>query len=139
MNDSRAEYGDIIDLPHHQSDKRAHMSLHDRAAQFAPFAALRGYDDEITETARTTEARIELSAEKTEELNEKLKLIASDINQTPEVSITYFKPDNKKSGGAYITETGFVRRIDEIEKIFIFTDDRKININDIYEIKIDKS
>ncbi|MBR3738807.1 MAG: hypothetical protein IKN26_08760 [Eubacterium sp.] len=139
MNDSRAEYGDIIDMPHHQSDKRAHMSLHDRAAQFAPFAALRGYDDEITETARTTEARIELSAEKTEELNEKLKLIASDINQTPEVLITYFKPDNKKSGGAYITETGFVRRIDEIEKIIIFTDDRKININDIYEIKINKS
>ncbi|MBR4240798.1 MAG: hypothetical protein IKR97_01100 [Eubacterium sp.] len=139
MNDSRAEYGDIIDLPHHQSDKRAHMSLHDRAAQFAPFAALRGYDDEITETARTTEARIELSAEKTEELNEKLKLIVSDINQNPEVSITYFKPDNKKSGGAYVAETGFVRRIDEIEKIIIFTDDRKININDIYEIKINKS
>ena len=134
MNDSRAEYGDIIDMPHHQSDKRAHMSLHDRAAQFAPFAALRGYDDEITETARTTEARIELSAEKTEELNEKLKLIVSDISQTPEVLITYFKPDDKKSGGAYITETGFVRRIDEIEKIIIFTDDRKININDIYEI-----
>ena len=139
MNDSRAEYGDIIDLPHHQFDKRAHMSLHDRAAQFAPFAALRGYDDEITETARTTEARIELSAEKTEELNEKLKLIVSDINQNPEVSITYFKPDNKKSGGAYVAETGFVRRIDEIEKIIIFTDDRKININDIYEIKINKS
>jgi len=138
MSDARIEYGDIIDLPHHQSEKRAHMSLHDRAAQFAPFAALRGYDDEITETARTTDSRIELSAEETERLNEKLNSLICNIKQTPEVSITYFKPDDRKSGGEYVTVTGKLRRIDEAKKVVIFTDEKEIYIEDIYEIKTEK-
>ena len=134
MSDARIEYADIIDMPHHQSDKRQHMSLHDRAAQFAPFAALRGYDDEITETARTTDARIELSAEEIEELNDKLNNLIADIKQKPMVSITYFKPDDKKSGGAYITVTGNVRRIDDVERVISFTDGKTIKIEDVYNI-----
>ena len=138
MNDARTEYGDIIDMPHHQSDKRQHMSLHDRAAQFAPFAALRGYDDEIVETARTTDARMELSAEEIEELNDKLNNLIADIKQKPMVSITYFKPDDKKSGGAYTTVKGNLRRIDDVEKVLIFTDEKKIKINDVYDIMIEE-
>lgn len=134
MSDARIEYGDIIDLPHHQSEKRAHMSLSDRAVQFAPFAALRGYDEEITETARITDARIELSAEKIEELNEKLGELIANIRQMPKASITYFRPDEKKSGGAYVTAAGNLRRIDEIERVIIFTDETKIKIDDIYDI-----
>lgn len=136
MSDARIEYADIIDMPHHQSTKRQHMSLHDRAAQFAPFAALRGYDDEIIETARTTDARTELSAEEIEELNDKLNILISDIKQKPKVAITYFVPDDKKSGGAYITAKGNLRRIDDVEKVLIFTDEKKIKIEDIYDIDI---
>ena len=138
MSDARTEYGDIIDMPHHQSTKRQHMSLHDRATQFAPFAALRGYDDEITETARTTDSRIELSAEEIEELNDKLINLIADIKQKPKVSITYFKPDDKKSGGAYVTIKGNLRRIDEVEKIMVFTDEKKIRIEDVYDITVEK-
>ena len=138
MNDARAEYGDIIDMPHHQSDKRQHMSLHDRAAQFAPFAALRGYDDEIVETARTTDARVELSAEETDEINGKLNILIANIKEQPKVVITYFKPDEKKSGGAYVTVKGNLRVIDEVEKVLIFTDESKINIKDIYDIKTEE-
>ena len=135
MND---DYRDIINLPHHRSTKRKHMSLHDRAAQFAPFAALRGYDEEITETARTTDARIELSVEEIEELNDKLNSLIADIKQKPKVSITYFKPDEKKSGGAYVTIKGNLRRIDEVEKIIIFTDEKKIRIDDVYDITVEE-
>ena len=137
MSDARIEYADIIDMPHHQSTKRQHMSLHARAAQFAPFAALRGYDDEIIETARTTDARIELSAEEIEELNDKLNILIADIKQKPKVSITYFKPDDKKSGGTYVTKKGNVRRIDDVERWIHFTDNSKITIDDVYMIDCD--
>lgn len=136
MSDARTDYGDIIDMPHHQSDKRAHMSLHDRAAQFAPFAALRGYDEEIAETARLTDDRQELSNEDIAILNEKLHIIIDNIMSKPEVSITYFIPDDKKSGGAYTTVKGNVRRIDEVNRIICLTDDTKILIDDILKIDV---
>ena len=90
---------------------------YDRAAQFAPFAALRGYDEEIAETARFTDDRQELSNEDIAILNEKLHIIIDNIMSKPEVSITYFIPDDKKSGGAYTTVKGNVRRIDEVNRI----------------------
>ena len=96
MSDARTEYADIIDMPHHQSDQRAHMSLHDRAAHFAPFAAFRGYDEEIAETARLTDERQELSNEDIAILNERLHIIKDNIKSKPEVSSTYFVPDEKK-------------------------------------------
>lgn len=134
MSNTRTEYGDIIDLPHHQSNKRPHMSLHDRAAQFAPFAALRGYDEEIAETARLTDNKIQLSSDDISLLNEMLHIIIDNIKSKPEVSITYFVPDKKKDGGAYVTKKGNVRRIDEVERMIYFSDDKKISIDDICKI-----
>lgn len=137
MCDARKEYGDIIDLPHHQSDKRAHMSLHDRAVQFAPFAALRGYDDEIAETARTTNSKVELSAEETDRINDNIKIIIENIKSTPRVKITYFVPDEKKDGGEYVSKKGCVRKIDEVERVIHFTDNTNILIDDLYQINIE--
>ena len=131
MND---DYRDIINLPHHQSEKRPHMSLHDGAAQFAPFAALRGYDEEIAETARLTDERLELSNEDIALLNEKLHIIIDNIKSKPEITVTYFAPDDKKEGGAYVTKKGNVRRIDEVERLIYFTDNAKISIDDVHKI-----
>ncbi len=125
------KYEDIINLPHHVSKTRKPMSLYNRAAQFAPFAALTGYDDAIKETSRITEQRIELSEELKNMLNQKIKLISENIKLQPKVSITYFVPDNKKSGGVYKTISGNVRRIDEIEKYLLFTNKLKVYFYDI--------
>lgn len=128
------KYKDIINLPHHASKTRKPMSLYNRAAQFAPFAALTGYDDAIKETARLTEERIELSDELKNMLNQKIKLIIENIKLQPEVAITYYVPDNKKSGGVYKTISGNVKRIDEVEKCIIFTNKLKIFFSDIISI-----
>lgn len=125
------KYDDIINLPHHVSKTRKPMSLYNRAAQFAPFAALTGYDDEIKETARLTEQRIELSDELKTVLNQKLQFISQNINLHPKVTITYFEPDNKKNGGFYKSISGNVRRIDEVEKCLVFTNKLKIYFSDI--------
>jgi len=129
--DTMNKYEDIINLPHHVSKTRKPMSLYNRAAQFAPFAALTGYDDAIKETSRITEQRIELSEELKNMLNQKIKLISENIKLQPKVSITYFVPDNKKSGGVYKTISGNVRRIDEIEKYLLFTNKLKVYFYDI--------
>lgn len=128
------KYKDIINLPHHVSKTRKPMSLYNRAAQFAPFAALTGYDDAIKETARLTEERIELSDELKNMLNQKIKLIIENIKLQPEVAITYYVPDNKKSGGVYKTISGNVKKIDEVEKCIIFTNKLKIFFSDIISI-----
>ena len=128
------KYKDIINLPHHAPKTRKPMSLYNRAAQFAPFAALTGYDDAIKETARLTEERIELSDELKNMLNQKIKLIIENIKLQPEVAITYYVPDNKKSGGVYKTISGNVKRIDEVEKCIIFTNKLKIKVSDMLNI-----
>ena len=105
--DPRVVYADIISHPHHVSDHHPQMSLYDRAAQFAPFAALPGYDDMIAEEARPVARRIELSEEEQEQLNQKLNLISDAIaaGTKPVVSITIFVPDLLKDGGRYETVT----------------------------------
>ena len=128
-------YEDIINLPHHVSDKRPQIPLRDRAAQFAPFAALTGHDEAIKETARLTDERIELDESTLAILNKKIQIILDNLDIEPEVTVTYFKPDNKKSGGAYIDHTGVVKKIDDIEKSIIFTDKISISIEDVLEIK----
>ncbi|NLC27020.1 MAG: YolD-like family protein [Fastidiosipila sp.] len=127
-------YDDIIKLPHHTSASRPHMSAHDRAAQFSPFAALTGYGSAIAETARLTDARVELDEYTKADLNEKLCIMQELIAQQPEVSITYFQPDKVKAGGAYITATGYVKKIDGYEHTVILQDATKIPIDDILEI-----
>lgn len=127
-------YDDIINLPHHTSSSRPHMSAHDRAAQFSPFAALTGYDSAITETGRLTDKKVEMDEYSKLDMNERLCIIQCQMDEQPEVSITYFQPDKKKSGGAYITATGCVKKIDEYERTVVMQDDTKIPIDDIFEI-----
>lgn len=129
------DYNDIIHLPHHRSKKYAHMSLHDRAAQFAPFAALKGYDGEIDESARRTEKRITLSEEQAFMLNERTRILLEHIHELPEICITYFVPDTKKAGGAYYEKAGALRRIDEVQRIFYFTDGMEIEVDNIFKIE----
>ena len=128
-------YEDIINLPHHVSTKRPQMPLKDRAAQFAPFAALTGHDEAIKETARLTDERIELDENTLAILNEKVQIILDNLDIEPEITVTYFKPDDKKSGGIYIDHTGVVKRIDDFEKTVIFTDKVIIPIEDIIDIQ----
>ena len=128
------EYDDIIDLPYHKSTARPHMRVIDRAAQFSPFAALTGYDSAVKETARLTEERVELDEYMKYDLSDRLQIIADQLKEYPEITITYFQPDKKKKGGAYVTATGTVKRIDEYKRLVIMTDDRIIPINEIIRI-----
>ncbi len=127
-------YDDIINLPHHISKKRPQMSIEMRAAQFAPFAALTGFEDEVIETARLTDEKTELNEEQEKELNMKLQLIQKDIQNTPKVTITYFVPDVKKAGGQYKTVTGNVKKIDMYNRKIVLTNKMEIPIPEIIEI-----
>ncbi|MBP1549459.1 MAG: hypothetical protein J6A05_05595 [Oscillospiraceae bacterium] len=135
--DNEHRYDDIIKLPHHVSATRPRMSMHDRAAQFSPFAALTGYDAAVEETARLTDEQYELSEDKRNNLDKILRLIADRIDEHPEVEVTYFVPDEMKDGGRYVKLRGFVRRIDEYEKELVFFDGVKIEFDTVAEIKMD--
>ena len=129
------DYKDIINNPHHISKTRKRMSVLNRAAQFAPFAALTGYDASIYEAARLTENRIELDDKEAEILNIKLNFLKEHIKEQPEITVTYFVPDIKKDGGAYVEYSGTIRVIDEIQKIIIMTDRTKIAIEMILDLQ----
>ena len=103
------KYDDIIDHPHHVSRSHPRMPLSDRAFQFAPFAALSGYADTIRETQRLTERKIKLNEGTIEMLNRRYRRLMDTLDSRPTVSITYFRPDERKEGGAYLTVTGVVR------------------------------
>ena len=126
-----SRYDDIINLPHHVSTTRQRMSMHDRAAQFAPFSALVGYDDAVAETARLTEARPELDEQEQRAINERLAYIADHIHEQPEVRIKYFVPDEHKSGGAIIEFSGKVKKISATDGILMFADGNSLLIRDI--------
>ena len=128
------KYERIVGLPHKQSSTRKHMSLHDRAAQFAPFAALTGYESSIQEKSRLTTQRLEIDEYEIEQLNYKLQIIAEHLGDM-KVAITYFVPDALKSGGVYITKSGMVKRIDEYTKTVIMTDKTTIPIEEIINIE----
>lgn len=129
------KYDDIINLPHHVSKKHPQMSLLNRAAQFSPFAALTGHEDAIDETARLTDTFIELDEDKKEQLDEQLQLIKKHLDQKPECEITYFKPDEKKDGGTYVTVHGRMKKIDEYVRQIIFTDGTALPIEHIFSIR----
>ena len=127
------EYDDIIDLPRPKS-KHEPMPMSDRAAQFSPFAALTGYGDAIDETARLTDARIELSEEERAELDYKQQYLAT--LDAPEVTVTYFVPDERKTGGAYVTHTGTLKRIDKVERAMVFGDGTRVEMDEIVMIDL---
>lgn len=127
-------YDDMIDMPHHVSTKHPQMSLHDRAAQFSPFAALTGYDDAIAETARLTDSRIELSETDMDRLNLKWQLVTEHISERPAITITYFVPDSKKEGGKYVSVSGCVKKINEYEQTVTMTDGRTISLPEVIRL-----
>ena len=135
--DKSKEYEDIINLPHHVSNKHEHMSIEERSAQFAPFAALTGYGDAVKEISRTTEEKREIDEELKEILDSKLQVIRNKISSKPEVTFTYFVRDLKKFGGKYITVTGRVNKIDEYRNLVILDKEIEIPILDLVEIRGD--
>ena len=129
------EYKDIINLPHHVSSKRPQMPMLDRAAQFSPFASLTGYDDAIHETGRLTDEKIDLSDEDKKTLDRKQQILSEKLSHHPALTITYFVPDAKKSGGAYVTKDGNLKKIDEFERWMMLTDGTKIPLDDVSDIE----
>lgn len=127
-------YNDIIDLPAH-TILHSHMSLYDRAAQFAPFAALTGFGAVINETSRLTDTKPELDAESARLLSESIKIIEENIKLKPEIELMYFVPDGKKSGGSIQKFSGKIRRVDLFERELVFADKTKIPMDDIMFIQ----
>ena len=128
------KYDEIANLPHHVSETRPQMPMSDRAAQFAPFAALTGYDSAIRETGRMTDERIELDEEALTALNLRYQLLMDALGKEPEVEITFFKPDERKSGGEYVTVIGAVKNIDDFERLITMQDGMKIPMDDVLSI-----
>ena len=128
-------YEDIINLPHHVSPTRPQMPIADRAAQFSPFAALTGYHDAVKETARWTDSRVELDESEKSVLNDRLLALAARCSERPEVTVTYFQPDAKKAGGAYVTAAGKLMKLDEYARTVVLTDGRRIPIDEIIGIE----
>ena len=128
------KYNEIMGLPHHVSKTRPQMPMSDRAAQFAPFAALTGYDAAIKETGRLTDERIELDVEALSALDMKYQLLMEALDEAPEVTITYFQPDERKAGGKYVSAVGAVKKIDDFERRITMQDGAKIPMDDVLSI-----
>ena len=131
-------YDDIIALPHPEPRTHPRMSLHDRAAQFSPFAALTGHSAAIAETGRLTDSRVTLDESEMARVDAALQRLRELLPQAPAVSITYFVPDERKAGGSYQTVTGTARRIDTANGVLLLTDQRAIPIPDILDVAIQK-
>lgn len=132
-----SKYEKILRMPHHQSEERPPMSMHDRAAQFAPFAALTGYGAVLRETARRTETKRELDENEKAELDRRFQRLWEHLPEQPEATFTYFVPDERKSGGAYETRTGRVKKIDLLERSIVFADGSSLPMDDVSEMEYD--
>lgn len=129
-------YDDIIDLPHPISKKHPQMPVRDRAAQFAPFAALTGHKEAISETERLTDRKKILDENRNMLNNQRLQEILLHIKEQPKIRVTYFKSDERKEGGAYLTLIMNLKRIDDYNRRLIFSDHSWIPLDDIYEIEL---
>ena len=134
-SENNHKYDDIIGLPHHVSATRPRMSMIDRAAQFSLFQALTGYGAAIQETGRLTDRKIELSEDERIVLDMKQQILLDNIRECPDVSITYFIPDERKAGGSYVTVTGNVKKIDDYQRLLILTDRAQIPLDEIVDIE----
>ena len=131
---SNHNYDDIIEMDHHISKKHPQMSLYARSAQFAPFAALTGYEDAVKETGREVGERIDIDDELKNILETKIQILTEKINKKVETTFTYFLPDLTKNGGEYISVTGIVKKIDSYNQKIILEDNTEIFVNDIIDI-----
>ena len=129
------DYSDIINLPHHVSHNHPQMPMEARAAQFAPFAALTGYDAVIHETARLTDRQVELEEYDNERLNRIFSELMDSLEENPVVTVSYFKPDEHKAGDAYVTVTGQLKKIDTYEQIMKMEDGTVIPIGSIMDLQ----
>ena len=135
MNAEKAfPYDDILHLPHHVSRTRPPMPMSDRAAQFSPFSALTGYDDAITETARLTDEKTDLNEEVLTVLNRKYQILAEHLDEQPEITVTYFKPDERKAGGAYAVIEGVVKRLDPVEHTIVMRNEVRIPMEGVVSL-----
>lgn len=131
-------YEDIINFPHFEPKYHPRMDAYSRAAQFAPFKALIGYEDDIKETSRLTDKKIEISEDKKKQMNENLFFLKENIKEKWIVTLTYFVPDSKKEGGIYQEYEGIIKAINEINHTLIFTSGKKIQFDDVYQIHLKK-
>lgn len=131
-----SRYDDIINLPYPFSGMKHNISVSDRAAQFAPFAALTGHDAAVQETARLTDSKIILDEYEKAELDSRLKIIENTAEPVL-TEITYFRPDERKSGGEYVTARGYVLKVDAVNKKIIMQDEREIFVDDVLSIRSD--
>lgn len=132
------KYADILSLPHHISPTRRRMSMAERAAQFSPFAALAGYGEAIQETGRVVERQAELSEDEKAVLDRTQQDILGMLEQGghPAVKIIYFQPDRKKNGGRYVTVYGVVKRVDEVQRHIVLSDDRAVPFDALWEVEV---
>ena len=128
-------YDDIINLPHPTSKRHPRMPVHDRAAIFSPFAALSGHRVAIAETARLTERRIELDEDTRAELDRRQAILLGHMDEQPEVTITWFQPDERKDGGAYLTATGRLKKLRELERLLVLADGTEIPLEDVVALE----
>lgn len=128
-------YDDIINLPHPTSLKHPQMSIQDRAAIFSPFSALSGHASAIAETARLTEQRIELDEDTKAKLDRMQAILLEHIGEQPEITVTWFQPDERKEGGAYLTTTGRLKKIDPIERTLVLLDGPSIQLEDVFNLE----
>lgn len=129
-----SRYDDILHLPHHVSSKRSQMTMADRAAQFSPFAALTGYDAAIRETARLTDQKIELTEDALSALDNNYRALIDHSAAGQTVQITYFRPDEKKSGGAYISLLGTVKKVDTVQRLIYMENKTVIPMDNVLKI-----
>lgn len=131
---NQGKYDDIINLPNHRSKTRPPLPMSNRAAQFAPFAALSGHDEAIKETARLTDKKIQLTEDMKNYLATKLFILKEHLTERPEISVTYFQPDQQKPGGTYLVETGIIKTINQYQHALIMENNIIIPIDDIIAI-----
>lgn len=132
------KYWDIINLLYQKSSRRPSMPIHHRAAQFAPFAALTSHDGAIKEVARQITDKMELDESSIQQLNEKLQALKKHLHHQPSVRITYFQPDETKSGGSYVTLNGKVRRIDEAHQMLVMSQGISIPLSNLLDIECEE-
>ena len=130
-------YDDIINLPHPTSQRHPRMPIRDRASIFSPFAALSGHGAAIEETARLTERRIELDEDSRAELDRRQAALLEHIDEQPEVTVTWFQPDERKDGGAYLTATGRLKKFRELERLLVLADGTEIPLEDVVALESD--